>query len=148
MALAVSVRDLYERCIVAAKTKIIKDEHIPLYSWFKFQFWSKNSYTNAALNYTGRFKVRCMVQQRNVRKYTPDDHYSAALYKYSRQLAIMFKEYTAFASTDDKCKIKIDEPNFHVAALTREKQVLVAKGKFLEAIDHDHASSTLTPTVL
>ena len=131
MVLAVSVRDLYERCIVAAKAKIIKDEHIPSYSSFRFQFWSKNSYTNAAPNYTGRFKVRSIVQQRNVHKYTPDNHYSAALYKYSRQLAIMFKEYTAFASTADKCKIKIDKPNFPVVALTRGKQVLVAKGKFL-----------------
>ena len=59
-----------------------------------------------------------MVQQRTVHKYTPDDHYCAVLYKYSRQLAIMFKEYTAFTSTDDKCKIKIGELNFTVAAVT------------------------------
>ena len=147
MALAVSVRDLYERCIVTAKAKNIKGEHISSYSWFKSQFWPKNSYTNAALNYTGRFKVRYMVQQRNVRKYTPDGHYCAVLYKYSRQLAMMFKVYTAFTSTDDKCKIKIGEPNFLVAAVTRGKQVLVPHGTFLQAADHDHASSTLTPIV-
>ena len=122
--------------------------HIPSYSWFKFQFWLKNSYTNAALNYTGRFKVRYMVQQRNVHKYTPDDHYCAALYKYSRQLVIMFKEYAAFASTNDKCKIKIGQLNFPVVAVTQGKQVLVAQGTFLQTINHDHASSTLIPTVL
>ena len=89
-----------------------------------------------------------MVQQGNVRKYTPDDHYCAALYKYSRQLAVMFNEYTAFISTDDKCKIKIGEPNFPVAAVSRGEQVLVAQGTSLEAADHDHASNTLIPTVL
>ena len=89
-----------------------------------------------------------MVQQCNVHKYTPDDHYCAALYKYSRQLAIIFKEYMAFTSTGDKCKIKIGEPNFLVTAVTRGKQVLIAQGTFLQATDHDHTSSTLIPTVL
>ena len=89
-----------------------------------------------------------MVQQCNMRKYTPDDHYCAALYKYTRQLAILFKECTAFTSTDDRCKIKIGEANFPVAAVTRGKQVFVAQGTFLQATNHDHASSTLIPTVL
>ena len=100
-----------------SKAKKVKDKDIPSYSWFKFQFWLKYSYTNASLNYTGRFKVRYIVQQCNVRKYTPDNHYCAALYKYSRQLAIMFKEHTAFTSTNDKCKIKIGKMNFPVATV-------------------------------
>ena len=88
-----------------------------------------------------------MVQQRNVCEYTPDDHYCAVLYKYSRQLAIMFKEYMAFTGTSDKCKIKIGELNFPAVA-TQGRQVLVAQGRFLQATDHDHTSRTLIPTVL
>ena len=38
MAFAVFVCDLYERCIVTAKAKMIQDEPIPSYSWFKFNF--------------------------------------------------------------------------------------------------------------
>ena len=81
-------------------------------------------------------------------KYTPDDHYCAALYKYSRQLVIMFKEYIAFTSTNDKCKIKIGESNFPVPAVTWVKQVFVTQRTFLQAANHNHASSTLIPTVL
>ena len=70
------------------------------------------------------------------------------LYKYSRQLAIMFKEYMAFTGTSDKGKIKIGELNFPAAAATHRRQVLVAQGTFFQATDHDHTSRTLIPTVL
>ena len=122
MSLAVSARHLYEICAKKAKNNCIKEENIPALSWFRFQFWLKNSYTNAAINYTGCLKVRCMVQQRYIRKFLPDDPYCAALYKYARCLAVQFKEYSPFVSTDDKCKTKCGEPNFPIATVTHGKR--------------------------
>lgn len=148
MSLAVSARHLYELCVKEAKSCDIVEENIPSLSWFRFQFWPKSSYVNSALNYTGRLKIRYMVQQRNIRKYSPDDHYCAALYKYARSIAIRFNEYSSFISTDDKCKIKVGEPNFPISAVTRGKQVLVAKGTVCQAADHDMSAITLVPTVV
>ena len=119
-------------------------ENIPSLSWFRFQFWPENSYTNAAITYTGQLKVRYMVQQRNIRKFSPEDHYCAALYKNVRCLAVQIKEYSATLGTDDKCKIKFGKSNFLIAAGTHRKQVLVARGTFI----HDMSCITLVPTVV
>ena len=88
-----------------------------------------------------------MVQQRNIRKFSPDDHYCNALFKYAEQLAIKFSDHCAFISTDDKCKIKVGEPNFPVAAVAHGKRVLVSKEQVLEVADHDTSSIKLIPTV-
>ena len=88
MALAISARDLYEQCATAAKHDGLTDEDVPSLSWFRFQFWPKNPYTHASLNYTGRLKVRYMVQQRAILKQSDDDHYCAAIYKYAREMAV------------------------------------------------------------
>ena len=148
MSIAISARDLYERCVHEAKEEGLNDEGIPSLSWFRFQFWPKNPYTHSALNYTGRLAIRYMVQQRNIRKFSEDDHYCNALYKYAREIAIRFKDFTAFISTDDKNKIKVGEPDCPIAAVTRGKKVLVAHGHVVQAADHDFSSITLTPTVV
>ena len=89
------------------------------------------------MNYTGRFNVRFMVQQCNIRKFSPDDHYCNALFKYAKQLAIKFSDHCAFISTNNKCKIKVEEPNFLVAAVARGKQVLISKEQVFQVADHD-----------
>ena len=99
LALALSVRDLYEKCKVYAIEKGVTEENIPSLSWFRFQFWPKSSYMATAMNYTGRFNVHFMVQQRNIRKFSPDDHYCNALFKYAKQLAIKCSDHCAFIST-------------------------------------------------
>ena len=104
LALALSVRDLHEKCKVYAIQKGVTEENILSLSWFKFQFWPKSSYMATAMNYTGRFKVGFMVQQRNIRKFSPDDHYYNALFKHAKQLAIKFSDHSALISTDDKCQ--------------------------------------------
>ena len=147
LALACSVRDLYQQCKANAIEKGVTEENIPSLSWFRFQFWPRSSYLATALNYTGRFNVRFMVQQRNIRKFSVDAHYCNALFKYSKELAIRFSNYCLFVSTNDKCKIKIGEPNFPVAAVARGKRVLVAKNQVFQVADHDLSSVTLIPTV-
>ena len=61
---------------------------------------------HTALNYTGRLRIKYMVQQRTLCKVFEDDHYCSALYKYARELAIRYTNFTSFISTDDKNKIK------------------------------------------
>ena len=96
MALALSARDLYQQCVDQAKKENLLDEQIPSLSWFRFQFWPKNIYTHTAVNYTGRLKIHYIIQQRSIRKYTPDDHYCSALYKYCRELAVQFAKHVTF----------------------------------------------------
>ena len=62
MALAISSRDLYNQSKEEAIKSGLKNENIPSHSWFRFQFWPKNPYTHHALNYTGRLKIRYMIQ--------------------------------------------------------------------------------------
>ena len=100
-----------------------------------------------AMNYTSRFNVRFMVQQRNIRKFSPDDHYCNALFKYAKQLVIKFSDHCAFISIDDECKIKVGEPNCPVAAVAHGKRVLVSKEQVFQVADHDMSSITLIPTV-
>ena len=100
-----------------------------------------------AMNYTGQFSVRFILQQPDIRKFSPDDHCCNVLFKYAKQLAIKFSDHCAFISTNDKCKIKVREPNFLVAAVARGKRVLASKEQVFQVADHDMPSITLIPTV-
>ena len=53
LALALSVRDLYEKSKVYEIEKGVTEENIPSLSWFRFQFWPKSSYMATTMNYTG-----------------------------------------------------------------------------------------------
>ena len=148
-ALAISARDLYEQCSKTAKEiNKLTDDQIPSLSWFWFQFWPKHSFTHSALNYTGRLKIKYMMQQRTVRKFSEDDHYCSALYRYARELALRYSEFTNFITTDDKNKVKCGEPGCPISAVSRGKRVLVAKDQIIETADHDFSSITLVATVV
>ena len=59
-----------------------------------------------------------------------------------------FKEHTSSLSTNDKNKIKVDETNYPIAAVTRGRKALVAYERIVQAADHDFLVITLTPTVV
>ena len=59
-----------------------------------------------------------------------------------------FKEHTSSLSTNDKNKIKVDETNYPIAAVTRGRKALVAPERIVQAADHDFLVITLTPTVV
>ena len=88
LALAISARDLYEQCCKTGREKGLSDNQVPSLSWFRFQFWPKNSYMHSALNYTGQLKLKYILEQRTKRKFSEDDHYCSALYRYVRELAL------------------------------------------------------------
>ena len=72
MATALSAPDLYWQCNASAKSKGLSEEEIPSFSYFKF--WPKDMYAQTAFKYTGRLKIRYMVQKRSISKGHDDDH--------------------------------------------------------------------------
>lgn len=146
MAIAISARDLYKKCQTAALKDNVSD--VPSYSWFKFQFWPKDTTTHTALNYTGRFPVKYMMQQRMIRKSHDDDHYANAIYKYAREYTVQIRDLASFICTDDKHKISVGEPNFPLSALPRGRRVLVSTNEAFQVGDHDFSVISLIPTVI
>ena len=126
MAVANSTPDLYKKCKEAAIVSVFREDEIPALPTFKFQFWPKDHFTHSAMNYTGKVKVKYMVQQRNIRKSHDDEHYCSTIYKYFRERILTNKDYAAFVSTDDKNEIKIGEPKCPITAAMRGKRVLIA----------------------
>ena len=63
-------------------------------------------------------------------------------------MAIQFKEHTSFLSTNNKNKIKVGELNCPIAAVNRERKVLVTQEQVEQAADQDFSSITLTPPVV
>ena len=142
LPVAVSIRDLIE--------KVKELEHgieVPSETWVRFQFWPKDAYSHAALNYTGRFQMKYQVQSRSLHKDHEDSHYCMALYKYMRCFAVMYQEYVVFHCMDDKHGISIGEPEAPIASLDRGKRVIVFVGKEPVALDHDFHRFKLTPSV-
>ena len=140
MAVAISARDIYEECKISYLSKELPQSEIPSFSWFKFQFWLKDLTTHSALNYTGCFPVKYMLQQRMVRKSHDDDHFTNALFKYAREYAINIRDICCFICTDDKHKIDVGEPNFPLAPVPRGKRVLVACHEAFQLGDHDFST--------
>ena len=134
MLLAVSARQLHEICVKETKNNCIK-ENTPLLSRFRFQFWPKKLLDKCCCELHRMYESEIHEQQRYIRKFSPDNQYCAPLYAYVRCLAVQFKEYSAFVSMDDECKIKC-------------KQVLVARGTVCQAPDHDMTCITLVPTIV
>ena len=77
-----------------------------------------------------------MVQAGQFRKIHPDAHYAAALFRYQRELAVHFKDHSAFVSLDDKHRVKVGEPGFPAAAAERGR-VFVGRNTTFEVGDHD-----------
>ena len=148
MAVAISTPDLYKKCKEAAIASGFGEDEILALPTFKFQFWPKDHFTHSAMNYTGKVKVKYMVQQRNIRKSHDDEHYCSAIYKYLLEQILTDKDYAAFVSTDDKKKIKIGEPKWPITEATRGKRVLIATNQLLQAADHDFLTISVMPTVM
>ena len=107
VALAISAPDLHKkRCQEAEKAGLTAEETLS-FSWFKLQFWPKDATIHSALNYTGQFSVKYMIQQRMARKAHDDVHYAGAVYKYAREYALSIHDLVSFICIDDKHKISV-----------------------------------------
>lgn len=76
LARAISIRDLVEQ----VKSRCSPTTPIPSLEWVRLQFWPKTPSARTALQYTGRFRMKFMIQQRQWRKDHPDSHYAAAIF--------------------------------------------------------------------
>ena len=120
---------------------------MPSLSWFKLQFWPKDATTHLALNYTGRFSVKYMIQQRIARKAHYDVYYAGAVYKYAEYTMIIC-DLASFICAGDKHKISVEEPGFPVGALPRGRRLLVGKNEIFQVVDHNFSNLSLIPTVI
>ena len=143
VASAVSVRDLWER----AKALCPDGAAIPSQEWLRLQFWPKNRHAHVSLQYTGRLKVKYMIQRRQFRKDHCDSHYAAAVFKYMREYAVSIRDYCLFVSLDDKHRIKVGEPDYPVASAERGRRVIVRSGTTFEVGDHDFTKYSIIPSV-
>ena len=112
LAFAFSVRDLREQVIQRNPSL-----EAPSVEWIRTQFWPRNPFHASALKHTGRLQIKFMVQSCQLHADHPDAHYCAAILKYMKQFAIMFRDHTTMVSLDNKHNIKVGEPNFPVAAV-------------------------------
>ncbi len=99
------------------------------------------------MRHTGRLNIKYMVQSRQLSFDHPDNHYTAAIFKYMREFSIKFRSYCNIVCIDDKHSIKCGEPGYPVAAVDRGKQVLVAIDKPFVVSDHDFTKAKITPSV-
>jgi DNA-directed RNA polymerase subunit RPC12/RpoP len=141
MALALSYADLYRTCV----SKASDDVPIPSYDWFLLQFWPTTRTMSRIFRYTGRFKVKRMVQARILRKQNADSHYTNAVYSFLKERAIQYRDTTAIVSSDAKCKISVGEPGTPIAAVSRGKKVLVGINETFQVTDHDYSKISLIP---
>ena len=71
----------------------------------------------------------------------------SAIWRYEKEFALIFREYTTLICRDDKHVVKVREPGPPVASVDRGKSVLVAKGLTFEVADHDFCKISMTRSV-
>ncbi|GBC02254.1 hypothetical protein RclHR1_04520007 [Rhizophagus clarus] len=88
-----------------------------------------------------------MVQIRQLRAFHPDVHYASALFQYEKEFAVKFRKITNLIFLDDKHRCKVGESGFSVAAIEREKKVVVSKDTTFAVADHDFTKMGIIPSV-
>ena len=141
---AISIRDFVNQ----VKQRCPEGTMIPSCEWVRLQFWPKTPSTIKSSHYTGRFKLKFMIQQRQFRHQHVDSHYAAACFRYMREYAINIRDFCGFISIDDKHKIKIGEPGYPVAAAERGRRVLVREDEWFTVGDHDFTKFSIVPSVV
>ena len=89
-----------------------------------------------------------MVQQTTVCKFSKDDYYCLAFNKYTRELAIWYRNFTLIISTGNKSKIKCRELGCPILVVTCGKKLLVVKDQIIQSADHDFTYIMLVPIVV
>ena len=143
MARAISIRDLRSQ----VEKMLLPNTPVPSIEWLRLQFWPKNK-ANGSLQHTGRFKIKHMVQQRQLRQSHIDAHYAACIFRYIREYAIMCRDFSTFLCLDDKHKVKVGEPQYPVAAAERGRRIIVSSHERMVVGDHDFTKFSVIPSVI
>ena len=88
-----------------------------------------------------------MVQSRQFRHTHIDSHYRSALFRYEREFAVHYHQFTIFICQDNKHTIKLGEPDYPVAAVDCGKSLLLGLNEKFVLGNHDFASFSITPSV-
>ena len=78
LAGAISIKDLVNQ----VKARCPEGTAIPSTEWVRIQFWPKTPSIKASVHYTGQFRLKFMVQQRQWRRYHVDAHYASAYFRF------------------------------------------------------------------
>ena len=76
LAVAMNAHDLYEE----VKKQCSEGTPIPSLQWLQLQFWPRNASMRTASTYTGRLKIKFMIQACQYRQAHIDAHYASALF--------------------------------------------------------------------
>ena len=112
-----SIADLYAVCCEAAAacSEVV---NVPGFTWFRMQFAPKTAAAALAVQRTGRFQVKWMIQGHHLRAHHEDSHYGAKCYQYLREMAVLLRDVAVFVCQDDKKKIAVGEPGLPLAGAT------------------------------
>ena len=80
---------------------------VPSLEWIRAQFWPRNPFQKAAAKHTGRLELKHMVQSHQLHADHMDAHYCAAIFKYEKKFAVMFRDHVTMVCLDDKHNIKV-----------------------------------------
>ena len=94
-------------------------------------------HAKTAQYYTGKINLKFAIQRRQLRAYHSDPHCCNALFRYLREMAIIYRGEYVLLSCDDKAKVDFGEPGAVLSTGVREKKSLIPTTSILEALDHD-----------
>ena len=142
MVVATSYGSLYQDCRGNAMKQNIE---VPHYTLFLLQFCPCSRTASSLLHYTGRFKVRLMVQARIFQKHNPDCHYCNVIYNFIKQRAWKYSVNSTFFCADAKYKTSVGEPDFPFTCVARGKKVVVGLNGSFQVADHDFSKISIIP---
>ncbi|PKK58257.1 hypothetical protein RhiirC2_796605 [Rhizophagus irregularis] len=90
LAQVISIQDLHQQVANLCPP----NTEIPSEQWLRLQFWPRNPTYLSSLKYTEILDAKFMVQSRQLRNNHIDNHYASALFRYLKELAITFKDYS------------------------------------------------------
>ena len=143
IAKAISVRDLIEQ----VSKRCSPGTSIPSESWVRLNFSPKIPRAKVSQHYRGRLKVKHAVEKHLFRKSHPDEHYTAALFRYQREMAVKYRDLSSFICIDDKHCIKVGQPGYPVAAAERGQQVIVSQTETFVG-NHDFTRFSIISSVV
>ena len=143
LATALSISDLHNQ----VSTRIPDGTAIPPKQWLSIQMWPRKVSSATSRYFTGRLKLKFMVQSRQFRKSRIGCHYASSLFRYEKEFSIKCKPHIDFVCMDDKHTCKVGEPGYPLASVERGKRVLVNKNESFQVGDHDFSVLSITPSV-
>ncbi len=101
----------------------------------------------SSLQFTGHLLLKFIIQICQLQAYYLDVHYALALFCYEKEFAIKFCEITNFIFLDNKHYCKVEESGFPIAAIEKEKKVVVSRDTIFAVANYDYTKTEIIPNV-